>query len=133
MSDDPRRSEVADTMRRVNEAWLGGRLDDLSALLHPDIVMVFPDFVGRAQGRDTFLGGFEDFCSSARILDFRDSEIDIDLAGHTAVVTFLYEMLYQRLGVRYRVTGRDMWIFEKRGLDWLAVWRTMLDTEETTA
>ena len=95
--------------------------------------MVFPGFVGRVQGRDALVAGFEDFRDNARLVDFRESEIDVDVAGHTAVVTFLYEMVYERSGQRYRATGRDMWIFERRGPEWLAVWRTMLDVQETPA
>jgi uncharacterized protein (TIGR02246 family) len=133
MADDRPRADVEAAMQRINAAWLGGNLEDLAAVLHPDIVMVFPGFVGRVQGRDALVAGFEDFRDNARLEDFRESEIDIDVAGDTAVVTFLYEMLYERSSQRYRATGRDMWIFERRGPEWLAVWRTMLDVQETPA
>lgn len=42
-------------------------------------------------------------------------------------------MLYEWLGTRYRATGRDLWVFEEQDGEWLAVWRTMLDTEEIAA
>jgi len=48
-------------------------------------------------------------------------------------MTFTYEMLYERAAERYRVTGRDLWIFRNHGSAWTAVWRAMLDMSETHA
>ncbi|HLJ48253.1 MAG TPA: nuclear transport factor 2 family protein [Bryobacteraceae bacterium] len=120
-------------MRQINKAWLDGRVDDLRPKVHPDIVMVFPGFGGRSQGREAFLAGFEDFCRNAKTLEFHDRDLDVDVAGDTAVVTFRYEMVYERSGERYRSTGRDLWVLQAANNDWLAVWRTMLDIEEVAA
>ena len=57
----------------------------------------------------------------------------MDVVGETAVVSFGYQMVYERSGSRYRVTGRDLWVFQKQGGAWIAVWRTMLDTDENPA
>ena len=59
--------------------------------------------------------------------------MDVDVAGDTAVATFGYEMVYERAGQRYRVTGRDLWVFEQQGETWIAVWRAMLDMNEIAA
>ena len=131
MSDE--RERVAGTMRRITDAWLAGRVDDLAPRVHDEIVMVIPGFAGRVQGRDTVVAGFRDFCENAMIHDFREREHQIDVVGDTAVVNFDYEMLYERSAARYRATGRDLWIFAKQGAEWLAVWRTMLDLNETPA
>ena|SRR5438132_10649677 len=133
MADETQREGVAAAMRRINDAWLGGHVDDLAAMVHPDIVMVFPGFAGRAQGREGFLAGFRDFCENAIVHDFRLDDEQIDVAGETAVVSLRYEMLYERSGKRYRATGRDLWVFERDGPAWLAVWRTMLDLDENPA
>lgn len=102
-------------------------------MVHPEIVMVFPGFMGRIEGQEEFLAGFRDFCQNARIHEFRDHDYQIDVAGDTAVVTFRYEMVYERSGERYHAIGRDLWVFENEGNTWLAVWRTMLDVEEKAA
>ncbi len=125
--NDPR-----EVLRRINRAWLDGKVEDLAPLLHPEIVMAFPGFSGSVAGRDQFLAGFKDFCEHAKIQDFREHDHQCDVAGRTAVLTFRYEMVYERSGERYRATGRDFWIFENHGDHWLAVWRTMLDIEEHT-
>ena len=130
MSDESTRREVADAMRQINRAWLDGRVQDLAPMLHPEVVMVFPGFTGRGEGRDDLLAGFEDFCRNATVHEFRESDHQIDVAGGTAVVTFRYEMVYERSAKRYHSTGRDLWVLQKQGAGWLATWRTMLDVQE---
>jgi len=131
--DETFRAAVAEEMRLINRAWLSGRVDDMEASIHPDIVMVVPGFAARVQGRDALLAGFRDFCDNAKIHEFQDREMQIDVAGKTAVVSVLYEMVYERSGARYRSTGRDVWVFERHGDSCIAVWRAMLDMQENAA
>lgn len=131
MGDEHRR--IAETMRQINDAWLASRIDDVAPLIHDEIVMALPGFAGRVPGREAFLAGFRDFAETATVLHFRGGEHQIDVVGDTAVVTFGYEMLYERSAARYQVTGRDLWVFEKDANAWRAVWRTMLDLNETPA
>lgn len=133
MAEESKQQGAAATMRRINRAWLDGQVENLAPMLHPEIVMVFPGFARRIQGREEFLGGFRDFCRNARIHEFCQDDHQVDVAGNTAVVTFRYEMVYERSGKRFRSTGRDLWVFEKQGRVWIAVWRTMLDIEENAA
>jgi ketosteroid isomerase-like protein len=121
---------VAAAMRRINKAWLDRRTEDLLPLFHPEIAMAFPGFGGRAAGRDEIIGGFADFCENATVHEFRESDLQVDTAGDVGVVSFVYEMVYEREGTRYRAIGRDLWVFSRRGVEWLAVWRAMLDVAE---
>ena len=118
-------------MRLINRAWLDGQVEDLAPMVHPEVVMVLPDFSGTIQGREDFLAGFRDFHQNASIQEFREHDLHVDVAGDTAVVTFRYDMVYERAGKRYRSTGRDLWVFQKQDNAWIAVWRTMLDMKET--
>jgi len=133
MAEEPRHESAATAMRRINQAWLDGKVDDLATVVHPEIVMVFPGFSGTAQGREGLLAGFRDFCQNATIYEFREHDQQVDVAGDTAVVTFRYEMVYERSGKRNRSMGRDLWVFQKDGGAWVAVWRTMLDMKESAA
>ena len=130
MVDESKREDAAAAMRQINQAWLSGQVEDVAPMVHPEIVMVFPDFAGRIQGREDFLAGFRDFRQNATMQEFREHDHQIDVAGDTAVVTFRYDMVYERSGKRYRATGRDLWVFQKQGESWIAVWRTMLDMVE---
>ena len=57
MADESRCDAVAATMRRINQAWLDGHVEHLAPIVHPEMVMAFPGFAGRMQGREAFLGG----------------------------------------------------------------------------
>ena len=127
------REAASSTMRRINQVWLDGQVERLAPMVHPEMVMAFPGFTGRAQGREEFLAGFSDFCQNASITSFRDDDYLVDVAGDTAVITFRYEMLYERSGEQYHSTGRDLWVFQKQKSVWIAVWRTMLDMKERPA
>ena len=74
--------------------------------------------------------GFRQFCQSARMDDFREDE-QIHLVRKTAIVIFRCEMTYARVGERFHATGRDFWICEEQEGNWLAIWRTTLEMEET--
>lgn len=133
MATDAVRESVSQAMRGINQAWLEGRPEDLAPLLHPDVVMVFPGFAGKLAGREHMVSGFQDFCRQARVHDYREGEFDVEVAGRTAVVHYAYELVYERDGVRYRASGRDLWVFEDDDGRWLATWRTMLETAESPA
>lgn len=125
--------DVATSLRSINQAWLRGEIQEIAPFLHPDIVMVFPGFSGRRNGRDAFLDGFTDFVSNAKVLEYLETDEQVDVVGATATITNCYEMQYARDGAQYRATGRDFWVFQREGTRWLAVWRTMLDVSETPA
>jgi uncharacterized protein (TIGR02246 family) len=124
---------VTATLRRINQAWLDGRPDEIADLLHPDMAMVYPGFSGRGQGRAAIVAGFVDFCSNARVHSYREDNAQVDVAGDTAIVSYTFEMVYERSGERYQATGRDLWVFTHPNGEWLGAWRTMLDLAEKPA
>ncbi|MCK4415210.1 MAG: nuclear transport factor 2 family protein [Candidatus Eisenbacteria sp.] len=130
MAGESEREEITKIMGRMSRAWLEGRIDDLAPMIHPEVIMVLPGFSGRIHGRENFLAGFRDFSQNAVVHEYREEDHQVDLAGDTVVVGFRYEMSYERSGGRYHATGRDLWVFQKDGAAWLAVWRTMLDVEQ---
>ena len=133
MDTNEDREAVLRGLRRINRVWLDGQVEALVPLVDANVVMVFPNFAGRVQGREEFLAGFRDFCASAQVIEFHDYGYDADVIGDTAVITFQYEMIYERSGERYRATGRDLWVFRNRDNTWIAVWRTMLELHEQPA
>jgi ketosteroid isomerase-like protein len=133
MVEDSKRDKAAAAMRRINQAWLDGQVEKLRPLVHPEITLALPGFAGRIEGREEFLAGFRDFTENAKIHEFHARNHQVDVAGDTAVVTFQYEMVYQRSGKRWRSTGRDLWVFQKQDSEWIAGWRTLLDMDEQAA
>jgi len=130
MSSQAISQSVSAAMQRINRAWLENRSEELGPLFHPDIIFVFPGFVGRLQGREAMVASFVDFCRNTTIHEYREANHEADIVGDTAVASFTYEMVYEQSGKRNRATGKDVWIFARDGAEWIAVWRTMLDTDE---
>jgi len=118
-------------MSGINAAWLAGRLDELAAMVHPQITMAVPGFTATACGREAFLNGFREFLESSKIHEYHEQGAHVDVVGNTGVVTFRYGIVYERAGERYRAQGRDLWVFENIGEAWIAVWRAMLDMQES--
>ncbi len=118
---------VAAALNRLIEAGMTGQLEELGALLHDEVVMVFPGFAGRAQGRAALLAGFEDFCNHATVQGHTESDHQIDIVGRVAVCSYRFDITYERDRQAYHSTGRNIWVLQKESGRWLATWRTMLE------
>ena len=121
---------VHEVLAAINQAWRKNTPLAMSQHLHPDIVMKFPGFSGEVVGRHALLASFVEFCTNARVLEYQESNEQIDIIGDCAVVTFQFEMLYERATYQERSKGRDLWIFHRISDSWVAVWRTMMELEE---
>lgn len=128
MSSD--KDQVSRVLNTINDAWLQRRPQDLRDLLHGQMIMVYPGFAGREEGKAAVIAGFEDFSTNARALRFEESDRQVDVVGDAAVASFSFELTYEREGQTYRCIGRDLWVFQRWQGAWLAVWRTMLDVSE---
>jgi hypothetical protein len=122
--------DVLRTLEVINQAWRSGQPSAMTDFLHPDITMAFPGFSGSLTGRDALLASFAEFCSNARVLEYEESDHQIQIAGDVAVATFRFRMLYERTQYRELSKGRDLWVFQRHAGKWIAVWRTMLDLDE---
>jgi hypothetical protein len=124
-------SEVHDAMAAINRAWRENRPLEMQSYLHPGVTMVLPGFSGTVAGKDVLLASFVEFCSTARVLEYKESDEQIQVIGHVALVSFRFDMLYERSSYRERSTGRDIWAFEYIAGNWMAIWRTMVELQET--
>jgi hypothetical protein len=127
---DHRASNAHEVMATINRAWRENRPSEMYPYLHPDVTMVLPGFGAAVAGRDSLLDSFTEFCSNARMLEYEEYDEQIQVIGNVAVVHFRFDMLYERASRRQRSTGRDVWVLERVGGMWFAVWRTMVDVRE---
>jgi ketosteroid isomerase-like protein len=123
-------TEIAETLRRIDDAWLARTPRALVEFFDENIVMALPGFSGRVEGRDAIIAGFVDFCDNARVLRYERSEPQLDTVDDTCIATYTFEMEYEREGSRYLSSGRDLWVLRREKDGWKAVWRTMLDLME---
>ena len=121
---------VTKALGAINQTWIEGRPEDMRALIHPEMTMVFAGFAGRISGGGAFIGGFLDFCQNARIIAYHESDHQVDVIAETAVASFGFEMTYEREGASFCARGRDLWVFARQEGKWLACWRTMLNVHE---
>ena len=121
--------EVSRTLSSINQAWLEGRPLDLEALFDPKIVMLDPGG-SYVKGRTVLVESFVQMCANARVHGFEESDRQVDVFGDTAVASFAFVLVYGREGLKYRATGRDLWVFSRGDGCWQAVYRTMLNLAE---
>jgi ketosteroid isomerase-like protein len=121
--------DVSRTLSSINQAWLEGRPRDLERYLDPNVVMLLPGGTS-VKGRNLLVQSFVDMCENARVHGFEESDRQVDVFGDTAVASFAFVLVYEREGMKYRATGRDLWVFSRGDGGWQAVYRTMLNLAE---
>ena len=122
--------EIHNTLTAINSAWRSGHPEEMEIYLHPQIIMKLPGFSGEIIGREVLINSFIEFCTNAQVLEYSESDEQINVIGNCAIATFKFEMIYERTKYRDKSNGRDFWIFERQGNNWTAVWRTMMDLNE---
>lgn len=120
------RDAVAGALRRINDAWISSNPRDMRDFLDPDVVFVQPGFAARTEGRDAAIRGYMEFVASAVVHAYAESELTVDLLGHTAVASYRFEIAYETEGKRVVESGRDLFVFDRSGTRWRAVWRLLL-------
>ena len=126
-------TEVRTALAQINAAWREGRPYDMAPLLDEHVVMVIPGFVARVTGRAALIESFVRFGTEARVHELREAEVHVDGGETVGIVQTRFEMVYEREGARWRSTGWDVWVFERRDEGWIAVWRTMAGIAEQPA
>lgn len=123
-------ANVREVMAAIDRAWHEGRSAEMYPYLHPDVIMVLPDFSGRLEGRDALLLSFKDVCTHARVLEYARRDEQIAVVGNVAFLHYSFDLLLERASSRTRATGREIWAFERVGGMWFAIWRTMVDVRK---
>ena len=123
-------SKLRESIAAINRAWRENRPAEMREYLHPQITLVLPGFSGTVTGIDAMIAGFEEWCTNARVIEYKESDELLQIVGNVGFVSYRFDMLYERSAYRERSTGRDIWAFECIDKKWLAVWRTMVDMKE---
>ena len=123
---------VAKAIRRITAAWRAGAPERIAPMVADQFVDVAPGGA-RTVGRDAFVESFANFLHEAKVHDYEQGSLEVDAGDRVAVAQYTFAMTYERAGARRRTTGTDLWVFEKRGSDWIAVWRAALGHADETA
>jgi len=125
-SDRAQQSEIRGVLSRLTAAWREERFDELEDILHQSVVFVHPGFRGRVEGRTGCVNTYREFMSSAKLVDYSESDGTVDVWGATAVATYRFDMSYEMNGKSHHETGRDLFVFVREDSRWQVVWRTMI-------
>lgn len=120
------RDEVAAAFRRLNDAWTAGEPERMAEDLDQAVVMLQPGFADRVVGREAAIASFREFLHSSVVHEYAESDLVIDLAGSTAVVTCGWEIEWSSDDRRRRERGHDVYIFARDRGRWRAVWRVIV-------
>src|SRR5262249_40063567 len=116
-------SDVRQLVGRINEAWRSGQAEHLGDYFHPDMVIVGPGYQELARGRDACVASYRAFLQASVVRAYRESDLAVREWGGVAVATYAWEMDYEQGGRLHRESGTDLFVFERQGETWLAVWR----------
>jgi len=125
-SDRAHQSEIRGVLSRLSAAWREERFDELEDILHQSVVFVQPGFKGRVEGRTGCVNTYREFMSSAKVVDYSESDPAVDVWGATAVATYRFEISWEMNGKSHRQAGRDLFVFLREDSRWQVVWRTMI-------
>jgi hypothetical protein len=118
-------ADVRQVVERLSECWRSGRLDQLDDCFHPDMVIVGPGYQELARGRGACVASYREFLSTCTVRSYRESGMAVRQWGTVAVATYAWEMDYEQGGNLHREAGTDLFVFERQGGQWLAVWRAI--------
>lgn len=118
--------EIRRTLDALNAAWRERRFTDLAACFDEQAVMRGPNLVELVRGRDALVKSYADFMARSDITEYAESGHAVDRWGDTAVARFDWSMVWNQNGKADRASGQDLFVFQQRDAQWIAVERVML-------
>ena len=130
-SERAQQSEIQGVLSRLTAAWTEERFDELEDILHQSVVFVQPGFAGRVEGRTACVDTYRKFMSSAKLLNYSERDVTIDVWGTTSIATYAYHISWEMQGKSRRERGRDLFVFVREESRWQVVWRTVIPIERS--
>jgi ketosteroid isomerase-like protein len=116
---------IREVIAKIDAAWRLKQFDGLDECFHKDVVIVGPNYVEMACGREQCAESYREFATNAEVLSYRESSHALRTWETTAVYTFAWEMQYQRQESPRRESGTDQLVFELAQSRWQLVWRCL--------
>jgi len=122
------RDQVQLLVKEINEAWVQGRPGELNQYFHKDMVIVGPDLQPLATGAEACARSYQDFLSHAAVHEYRESPPVVVVWATTAMAAYSWDIAYTSAGKSLRDSGHDLFVFNRDGTTWKAVFRAVLFT-----
>jgi ketosteroid isomerase-like protein len=118
--------EIRQLMHEISNAWLNGETERLNQYFHERMTINGPDLQQLCTGRQACVKSYEDFTSQTVVLEYEESQPQIDLYGDTAVVVAPWRITYEIEAQEHCEVGRDLLVLVRQAGSWLVVWRALL-------
>jgi ketosteroid isomerase-like protein len=129
--------DPAAVLAEINRAWQNAAPDDVVALIAAhfthDAIVTAPSLARVARGREQVAESYADFARTAKIIEIRIDEPEVDLFDGLAVATMAWRIRYEFGGKQGAERGHDTYVFRFDDGAWRICWRSMLSAEDTEA
>jgi len=122
----PEQDEAWHIVRRINQAWVQRRTEDLEALLHPAVVIAPLPPAEPVRGREACIESYRESALEARVLHFEELRPAVEVFGDAAVATYDFAITYEANGTYTTERGREIFLLTREEGRWQAVWRTQI-------
>jgi uncharacterized protein (TIGR02246 family) len=127
--------DPAAVLAEINRIWQSAAPDQIADLLAPyftrDAVIVAPSLARVAEGGAAVAASYADFVRSAKAIDVRIDEPQVDRFGDIAVATIAWRLSYEFGGKRFGERGHDTYVFRLEDGRWRICWRSMMSCAES--
>jgi ketosteroid isomerase-like protein len=117
-------STIWESVQAINRCWTCGDLSELPKLkefFHDSMVAITPTDKCRLEGKKACFDSWAEFCRSAKITSWWETDPKIQVYGCASVVTYYYHLSLEIGGQKMDMAGRDMFVLIKENEKWLAV------------
>lgn len=99
---------------------------DASDALHPSVACLLPEPQGRSEGPAAVAAALSEYLSVGTLAEFRAHDLEVDVAGATAVVTQRHELVRRDAPDHATAGGRDLLVLARDHGRWVVTWCTVL-------
>lgn len=121
--------EIEEFIRTFNRYSLEGNVDELSPMLHDQVVFVAPSLKDTIKGKDLCLDSIRSYTNQAKTISYEVLDHDITRWSNTVAVIMEYEIEYELNEDIYKERGAEHWILIKVLSNWKMSWRSLMRTE----
>ena len=117
---------VRQSLDHLNAAWRENRFADLPPFFDEDIITKGPGLQTITRGRVALVNSYIDFMGKWVITAYEESNHVIDVNQSSACASYDWSMSWEQSGKRESASGHEMFVFELRNGQWIAVLRVIL-------
>jgi hypothetical protein len=122
------RYTIRKILQIINRAWLDNHLEMLNDYFDEKMVIMSQDFKNKTVGRKACILSYKQFIETAKILDYDQSDPQIEFWSNTGVAVYSFSLNYEMNNKKFSEKGEDIFVFNREEDDdnsWKAVWRTI--------